>query len=81
MSSDANMSALIRNPEVAKVCFTGSVNGGSVNGVYFAAGVQDEAHGLFGVLSIPEPASLALFAAGLFGIGEHHDAACAVGHP
>lgn len=25
---DANMSALIRNPEVAKVCFTGSVNGG-----------------------------------------------------
>ena len=25
---DANMSALIRNPDVAKVCFTGSVNGG-----------------------------------------------------
>jgi acyl-CoA reductase-like NAD-dependent aldehyde dehydrogenase len=25
---DANMSALIRNPEVAKVCFTGSVGGG-----------------------------------------------------
>src|ERR1700684_1156163 len=26
--ADANMSALIRNPDVAKVCFTGSVNGG-----------------------------------------------------
>jgi acyl-CoA reductase-like NAD-dependent aldehyde dehydrogenase len=25
---DANMSALIRNPEIAKVCFTGSVGGG-----------------------------------------------------
>src|SRR5215510_7391972 len=25
---DVNMSALIRNPEIAKVCFTGSVNGG-----------------------------------------------------
>jgi len=25
---DANMSALIKNPDVAKVCFTGSVNGG-----------------------------------------------------
>jgi acyl-CoA reductase-like NAD-dependent aldehyde dehydrogenase len=25
---DANMSALIRNPDIAKVCFTGSVNGG-----------------------------------------------------
>jgi acyl-CoA reductase-like NAD-dependent aldehyde dehydrogenase len=26
--ADANMSALIRNPDIAKVCFTGSVNGG-----------------------------------------------------
>ncbi|MGH8256931.1 MAG: aldehyde dehydrogenase family protein [Steroidobacteraceae bacterium] len=26
--ADADMSALIRNPDVAKVCFTGSVNGG-----------------------------------------------------
>jgi acyl-CoA reductase-like NAD-dependent aldehyde dehydrogenase len=26
--ADANMGALIRNPDVAKVCFTGSVNGG-----------------------------------------------------
>jgi acyl-CoA reductase-like NAD-dependent aldehyde dehydrogenase len=25
---DANMTALVRNPDVAKVCFTGSVNGG-----------------------------------------------------
>ena len=25
---DANMSALVRNPDIAKVCFTGSVNGG-----------------------------------------------------
>jgi uncharacterized protein (TIGR03118 family) len=48
---------------------TGGANGGLVNGVYFAAGVQDEAHGLFGVLTVPEPASLALFGAGLIGIG------------
>jgi uncharacterized protein (TIGR03118 family) len=48
---------------------TGGANGGYQNGVYFAAGVQDEAHGLFGVLAIPEPATLALFAAGLLGVG------------
>jgi len=48
---------------------TGGPNGGVTDGVYFAAGVQDESHGLFGVLAIPEPASLALFAAGLIGIG------------
>jgi uncharacterized protein (TIGR03118 family) len=31
--------------------------GGSTGKVYFSAGPGDEAHGLFGVLSVPEPAS------------------------
>jgi uncharacterized protein (TIGR03118 family) len=48
---------------------TGGPNGGSVNDVYFAAGVQDESHGLFGSLAVPEPASFVLFAAGLIGVG------------
>jgi uncharacterized protein (TIGR03118 family) len=39
--------------------------GSNVNGVYFTAGVMDEAHGLFGVLSVPEPRTWALMIVGL----------------
>jgi uncharacterized protein (TIGR03118 family) len=38
---------------------------GSSNSVYFTAGVADEAHGLFGVLSVPEPTTWALMFIGL----------------
>lgn len=35
------------------------------NNLYFTAGISDEAHGLFGSLSVPEPGVLPLFCAGL----------------
>ena len=43
-------------------------NGGDPNGVYFAAGVMDESHGLFGELLVPEPASITIFGVGLVGL-------------
>ena len=44
----------------------GNDNGaGSSDALYFTAGPADESHGVFGVMqAVPEPASLALFAAG-----------------
>jgi hypothetical protein len=46
-------------------------NGAIANAVYFTAGIDDEAHGLFGDLTVattPEPGSLSLLLAGLTGL-------------
>jgi uncharacterized protein (TIGR03118 family) len=40
-------------------------SGGSSQNLYFAAGPNDEAHGLFGVLSVPEPASPGMLLLGM----------------
>jgi len=48
---------------------SGAGNGGNASFVYFTAGIDDEAHGLFGAIAaLPEPASLALLAGGLAGL-------------
>jgi uncharacterized protein (TIGR03118 family) len=39
-------------------------NGGSSQNIYFAAGPGDEMHGLFGVLFVPEPASVGMLLVG-----------------
>jgi len=43
-------------------------NGGPMNGLFFTAGLDDETHGLFGELHIPEPFTLSLFGTGLAGM-------------
>jgi len=42
-------------------------SGGSSNGLFFTAGLDDESHGLFGELHVPEPFTLSIFGAGLAG--------------
>jgi uncharacterized protein (TIGR03118 family) len=44
---------------------SGAGNGGSADAIYFTAGPDGETHGLFGVLSVPEPSSFTLLALGL----------------
>ena len=44
---------------------SGTGNGGSADAIYFTAGPDGETHGLFGVLSVPEPSSATLLALGL----------------
>jgi uncharacterized protein (TIGR03118 family) len=39
-------------------------NGGISQNIYFSAGPDDESHGLFGVLSVPEPSSLVVLVVG-----------------
>jgi uncharacterized protein (TIGR03118 family) len=43
-------------------------NAGPVNALYFAAGIDDEREGLFGRISVPEPATLPVFGLGLLGL-------------
>ena len=44
-------------------------NGGSSQNIYFSAGPNDEANGLFGVLSVPEPAGLLVLGVGVLAMG------------
>jgi hypothetical protein len=39
---------------------SGAGNGGSSQAIYFSAGPDGESHGLFGVILVPEPGTLAL---------------------
>jgi uncharacterized protein (TIGR03118 family) len=41
---------------------------GPLNVLYFAAGINDEADGLFGRIAVPEPATLPVFGLGLLGL-------------
>src|SRR5207253_1960753 len=52
------------------ITFGNGGNGGSPGVLYFAAGIDDEAHGLFGSIAVtPEPSTLVLVGTALGGLG------------
>jgi uncharacterized protein (TIGR03118 family) len=61
----------IANTGLWGLTFGNGGNGGFPDILYFAAGIQDEEHGLFGsiqVVGVPEPASLTFVVVGLLGL-------------
>ena len=64
----------IQNDGLWGLQFGNGGNGGTVGTLYFAAGIRDEAEGLFGsirpeAVTVPEPVTLALVGLGIVGIG------------
>jgi uncharacterized protein (TIGR03118 family) len=47
---------------------SGAGNGGSSQAIYFSAGPDGETHGLFGVIAVPEPTTIALIGAALLAL-------------
>jgi uncharacterized protein (TIGR03118 family) len=66
-----NNGTTFHEDELWAITFGNGGSGGSQNVLYFAAGLQDAAHGLFGALSVPEPGSgtLGVIAIGLLTAG------------
>ena len=48
--------------------FGNGASAGPINSLFFAAGIEDEHHGLFGRISVPEPATLSIFGVGLLSL-------------
>ena len=58
LASDGN--PLVIDGLWALIAGSGAGNGGSSQAIYFSAGPDGETHGLFGVIAVPEPGTLAL---------------------
>jgi uncharacterized protein (TIGR03118 family) len=66
--SDVNGQA-IENEGLWGIAFGNGANAGNVNSLYFAAGVGDEEHGLFGRFdAVPEPATVAVLSLGVLAL-------------